>query len=151
MVNGPHTSRGTVVAKAIMQIIEANMAALDLKAVYYGNHVMIPKTPAVVVNLQPKNRTLAGVVAPGGRTMNDISLTIDVHSSKVGEESANRMEHDELAEEIEILLHQDTTLGGIIVHGYVTVFDPGETMFQDSEFRTVRLTYNAQTKTNLPD
>lgn len=145
-----HTDLGTVVSKAIFDLIKNNVGSLGLRDVLFGNQTMIPLSPTVVVITGPKHRELSGASAPGGRTMNSMTVYIDVHTSKVGDEATERMAVDKLAEAVETLLHADVTLGGILIHGFVNDWDPGETgLISGSQFRTVRMTYIGTTKTYL--
>lgn len=147
----PHTDKVTVVAIAIRDLIVANQTALGLKDVYFGFHNMIPGSPTAVVSSGVKRRELAGVSAPGGRTMNYLQVYIDIHGSRVGPESEDQKQLalETIAEAIETLIHQDTTLGGIIIHGYVQSMDPGVSFIGSSQFNTVRLTFEGKTKTYL--
>jgi hypothetical protein len=81
--------------------------------------------------------------------MNFMTIFIDIHSMKVGDEETERLALDQLAESAEAALHADVTMGGIIIHGFVHEWNPGETHNQGGEFRTVRLTYIGETKTYL--
>lgn len=146
MANTQFTS---VLAQAIKNILVTNQSSLGLKTVLYGNHTMLPVSPLAVVIPGPKHRELQGVGGPGGRTLNTISVYIDVLSSKVGDESEERLALDQLAEKIEDLLHDDVTVGGLIIHGFVTDWIPGETTTQGGEYRTVRLTFAGITKLQL--
>lgn len=144
-----HTDSTATLAKAIYALIVDNADELKLKDVAYGNHLMLPRTPTAVVIPGPKRRELQGVSAPGGRTRNYMTVYIDVHTSKVGSETDERMLLDELGTQVERLIHQDTTVGGIIIHGFVEVWDPGETFIQGGQFRSVRMTFVGQTLTYL--
>jgi len=141
-----HTDRTTVLALAIKNKLLATELFQD---VLYGRHEQIPRSPTAVVTPAPKRRDLAGVSAPGGRTMNFMTIFIDIHSMKVGDEETERLALDQLAESAEAALHADVTMGGIIIHGFVHEWNPGETHNQGGEFRTVRLTYIGETKTYL--
>lgn len=147
----PHTDKVNVVGTAIKNLLVANQMSLGLADVFYGFHVMIPRTPAAVVAPGIKRRVLAGVSAPGGRTMNYLPVFIDVHSSRVGPEPEEEkmLALENLADTIEALIHQDTTLGGILIHGFCIQGDPGITHIGNSQFNTVRLTFEGQTKTYL--
>lgn len=131
---------------AIKNKLIASELAVD---VLYGRQEQIPRSPTFVVTPGPKRRDLAGVSAPGGRTMNFLTVFIDVHTSKVGDEETERLAVDQLAEAAEVVLHSDVTMGGIIIHGFVNEWNPGETHNQGGEFRSVRMTYVGITKTYL--
>jgi hypothetical protein len=144
-----HTDDDAVVALAIRDIIEANKATLQLNDVFYGNHTMIPNNSAAVVMAMGKRRQLAGVSAPGGRTQNDLLVTIQLHWSRVGNEEPERRACDARGTAVERLLHANVTLDGIIIHGYVSEVDRGETLINNSMFRSVMMTYVGITKTYL--
>ena len=147
MANTQFTS---VLAQAIKNILITNQTNLGLKAVLYGNHTMLPVSPLAVVIPAPKHRELQGVGGPGGRTLITIAVYVDVLSSKVGDESIERLALDQLAERIEDLLHNDVTVGGLVIHGFVTDWVPGETTVpQGGEYRTVRLTFAGVSKLQL--
>lgn len=145
-----HTDNDVVMATAIRDLILANAATLLLDDVLYGNHNNIPRASAAVITPGGHRRQLAGVSAPGGRTENTLMCDIALHWSKVGDEEAERRAVDERAYEVEKLLHADTTLGGLVIHGFVQQVERGETlMANNSMFRSVRLFYAATTKTYL--
>lgn len=145
-----HTDDDTAVAIAIETLLNANKAALLLEDVLYGDHTMIPRNSAAVITASGHRRTLAGVSAPGGRTQNSMVVEISLHWSKVGDEATERKAADARGTALERKLHEDVTLGGIIIHGFVTQVDRGNTiMANNSMFRTVHMIYEAQTKTYL--
>jgi hypothetical protein len=145
-----HTDDDTVVAEAIFDLLEANKATLLLDDVLYGNHNNIPRASGAVVTALGNTRTLAGVSAPGGRTENTLNVEIDLHWSKVGDEATERRAADARGTALSKKLHEDTTLGGIVIHGFVVTIHRGETIMADnSMFRSVRLMYSATTKTYL--
>lgn len=144
-----HTEYTSVVAKAIFDKLLLNIDTLKLQDVLYGNQLMIPRSPAVVVTPGPKRRDLVGVQGPGGRTHNTLVVYVDVLDSKVDDETTQRLILDQTAETIERKIHEDVTLGGIIIHGFFKVWNPGETFIQGGMFRTVRMTFEGQSRTLL--
>src|SRR6185503_5567674 len=143
-----HTDNDTVLALAIRDIIEANKGALGLDIVLYGYHNLIPTSTAAVVMARGKTRALAGVQGPGGRTLNKLMIGIDIHRSKVGDEETERIAVDETATTLEDLINNDTTVGGLIIHGFFDRVDRGDTSFMNgSMFRTVVMSYTGTTKT----
>lgn len=143
-----HTDSPTVLAIAIRDKIEAVAATLGIVEVFYGSHAMITKTPAVIVLDVGKRRALAGVSSPGGRTENQLIVTIDVHNAAVGNEETERLALGTLANNIEAELHKDTTMGGIIIHGFVEEWNNGDSSI-GGEFRTVQMIFVGRTKTYL--
>lgn len=145
-----HTDQDTDVAIAIETLLTANKVTLALDDVLYGNHTFIPRASAAIVIPLGHRRELAGVAAPGGRTLNTLMVSIDLHYSKVGDEESMRKAVDAKGVLLENLIHQDTTVGGIIIHGFITEVDRGETTFaNNSMFRTVHMIFMGQTKTYL--
>lgn len=148
-MTSPITDRSTVLAKAIQALLTANKTQLGLKEVLYGNQMEIPRTPAVVVMVANKVRELVGVASPGGKTHNRMAVTIDLINTKVGNEADERLAIDQLAEDVEKLLHQDVKVGGLIIHGFVNNWSPGEVVLRNGQFRTVRMTYVGMSETYL--
>jgi len=149
-MSNPHTDQDEVVAQAIFDLIEANKISLLLDDVLWGNQTMIPRASAAIVQALGKTRQLAGVSAPGGRTLNRLMVSVELHWSKVGPEEIERKAVDARATAVEALVHSDVTLGGIIIHGFFEQVDRGETTFvNNSMFRTVRMAFAGQSKTYL--
>lgn len=146
----PNTDRSTTLATHIKNLIMANKGELGIEAVYYGKHIMNPKSPTVVVMSGTMDRTLRGVANPGGRTGNEITVLIDVMAADVlnGEE-ASRLAVDTLAEDVEKLLHTYPNMEGLVIHGFVRRRDPGEVFISGSTWRAVRLTYVGTSLTYL--
>lgn len=144
-----HTDKDEVVAQAIETLLTTNKVALLLDDVLYGNQNMIPHASAAVVTALGKRRQLAGVSAPGGRVLNQLMVSVDLHWSKVGDEETERKAADARGTAVETLIHSDTTLGGIIIHGFITQVDRGETQFSNGMFRSVRMIFEGQSKTYL--
>lgn len=145
----PNTDRTTVLAQALQAIVAANKDSLGILDVLYGNHNNIPRTPSVIIVPGTKKRELRGVAAPGGRVFNTMTVYVDIRFSKVGSEEAVRLELDQTAENIEHLIHQDTTVGGLLIHGFFTDWNPGEVFSQGGEFRSVRMTFVGGSETYL--
>lgn len=143
------TDKATVVAKAIEELLLANKDSLGLDQVYYGDQLNFPNAKCAAVRVGRKTRERAGVAGPGGRMMNYMPVIINVYNSTVTDEANGRYVVDQLAEAIEDLLHQDITLGGVTLDGFVSESDPDPIFRQGSMFRTVQLTYLARSKTNL--
>lgn len=144
-----HTDDDTVVAEYIFNLINANKADLLIDTVLYGNHVNLPSAGVAVVTAMGKRRILAGVSAPGGRTENQLMVLIELNWSKVGDESTERRAADTRANLLEDLIHSDTTLDGIIIHGFISEVDRGEVTSNNSMFRSVRMSFVGKTKTYL--
>lgn len=144
-----HTDRCTVLSTYIKNLIDTNKVVLNVDNVLYGDHDKIPSGITVVVYCADKERALDGVAMPGGRTMNEMRVMVVVYNNKVQDEATGRLEVDQISEEVENLLHQDTTMGGLIIHGFITRWDPGYKIRQGSMFRATQMTFVGRTKTNL--
>ena len=144
-----HTYKVTVLAQAIMNKIDANKDFLQIDEVYYGDQQNLPAGKCVAVWPAYKRRPLAGVQGPGGYADNMMEVNIMVYYSVLETEAEARLAADQLSEDIEDLLHQDTTMGGILIHGWCDEWIPGEVFRDNSMFRTVRLHYFGRTKTGI--
>jgi hypothetical protein len=141
------TDKGTVVAKAVEQKISTNRVTLGIDEVRYGVHNNIPVGIFVSVTTARKRRVRVGVQGPGGRTENLMDILVSVYNSRTGIEQDERLFVDQLAESIEDLLHDDITLGGITIDGYVTDMEHGVEFRSGSMFRTVQLVFVGRTRT----
>lgn len=147
-----HTHKSTVLAIALRDIIIANKPSVGLEEgdfVAYGDHNNIPTGRAITLASGTKLRELAGVAGPGGRTKNTMEVVISVYYSVIENEADARLAVDQIAENVEDLLHKDTTVGGIIIHGFVQEWTPGVIFRETSMFRVVQLHFVGQTKTNV--
>ena len=143
-----HTDDDTVLALAIFDLLDTNKSALGLELILYGYHTLIPTSTAAVVMARGNTKTLAGVQGPGGRTLNNLMVGIDIHRSKVGDESTERIVVDETSKSVMSLVHADTTVGSLIIHGFFDRTDRGDTSFMNgSMFRTVVMSFTGVTKT----
>lgn len=145
----PLTDRTTVLALHIQSLIEAEKATLGVDLVLYGEQINIPKAKTVVINSGTKTRQIAGAATPGGMTANRMTVLITVYNSTVGDEATERLAVDELAEDIEALLHLTPTMNNLIVHGFCETIDPGIKFNTGSMFRVTQITFVGQSKTHL--
>ncbi|MET0466942.1 MAG: hypothetical protein ABW007_27525 [Chitinophagaceae bacterium] len=136
-------------AIAIQGLLESRKVELDVDDVYYGDQNNLPHAWTIVVQASQKNRALAGVAAPGGVTMNEMIVNVYLYCAQTGPEETLRFVVDSKAEQIEEILHEDTTMGGIIIHGFVTDIEHGVVFKPNSQYRAVLLTYRGRTKTYL--
>lgn len=147
-----HTDKSTVLALAIRNKIRDNKVAVGLDAdsfVEYGDHNNVPGGKAVTIAAATKRRELAGVAGPGGRTMNNMEVLVTVYYQKLEDEATARLAVDQIAENVEELLHSDTTMGDLIIHGFVTDWVPGIIYRETSMFRVVQLHFVGRTKTQV--
>lgn len=147
----PHTDRTTVLATFIQNLINTNKVALGVDNVLYGDQLNIPGGITVVVNSGVKNRALERVAFPGAGTRNRMIVLITVYNNQIGSEATEALLVDQTAEAVEHLLHQNTTMGDNIIHGFVESWDPGYRFKSGSMFRATQLIFIGQSKTNLTD
>lgn len=115
--------------------------------VYYGDQKQIPRTPAITVAASQKARELAG--APR-RIENTFEVFINVYFSKVGAIALNHRGADQLAEAVEVKVHEDITLDGLVINSMVVLNESGFLNRDGSQFRGNRLIVRATSKTLLP-
>lgn len=144
-----HTDKCTVLSQYIFNKIDTAKVTLNVDTVLYGDHEKIPPGIVVVVYCGDKERSLEGVASPGARTMNTMRVMITVYNNKTQDEATGRLEVDQISEDVEEFLHQDTTMGGSIFHGFVARWDPGYRIKSGSLFRAVQMTFVGRSKINL--
>lgn len=147
----PNTDSLTVVADAIKAKLQtpASVAALGLRDandVAYGDQQKIPRTPYICVETGTKTRELSGIGGKG-RVDNHFTVFIMVYISQVKSVQVNRHDADALAEKVELILHEDVTIGGTVIHGFVTSIEPGFSTRSGELMRVARVTWTGLTKT----
>lgn len=155
-MTGPYSvysSNMVPIAEAIEAKIVASMGTFStpVQAVFYGDQDRIAVTPTVCVEPSDKTRELSG--APN-MTENTFEIFILVYHNKVQDNQLTRKEVDQVAYEIEQLLHQDLQLkvAGVpkLIHGFVMRNESGYVFKGGTLYRTARLTYRGKNKTSLP-
>lgn len=146
-----HTDSLYSVTKAIENLLKqpAHMATLEIadeKHITYGDQQKIPATPFLTVESGPKVRELTGIGGKG-RTDNRFTVFILCYISAIRSVQLNREDADTFAEAVELILHSDVTLGGLVVHGYVTSIEPGYATRSGELMRVARITWQGLTKT----
>lgn len=144
----PHTDSLVAVTDYIKALMVSNAATLGLADVFYGDQNLIPQTPAVCVEGMLKDRKI-----PEGttshRTFNQMSVLLMVYHSEMDSNEATQRDVELLAESIESLLHNDVTMGGNVIHGYVVQLEPGRAMRNRVLLRSARMVWQGQTLTRL--
>jgi len=146
---GTYTSDPTIIADYILNKIETNKGTfrIPVSVTFYGDQDRLPSTPAVCVEIGDKQRGLEG--APD-MTRNELEVFILVYHNKVQNIEDTRRECDQIAFDIEHLLHQDLQLGGLVIQGYCTGHESGYTYKANTLYRSARLTWRGINKTRLP-
>jgi hypothetical protein len=145
----------TVVAKRIETIVDAAKATFRVPVldVWYGDQDRIPRTPAICIEPNEKNRTLAGLP---NMTENEFQIYIMVYHNKAQDNQNTRLECDQVAFDVEKLLHQDLQLTAgnpsdpMMIHGFVRSNESGYTFKAGTLYRSARLSWFGKNKTSLP-
>lgn len=142
----PYTDKGTDVTSRLRDIIDAAKEVLGVYAVYYGDQNLIPDFPSVVCESMPKDRILA---ESGFKYHLTLRTGVIIYHGKIQASEITKLETETLAEDIEDLIMADNTLGGMIVHGYVSRIEPGLSIKNEVMLRASRLTYEAESRKQL--
>lgn len=130
----------------------ANKIAIGYLAVFYGDQDKLPTTPMICIEPDRKVRTLNGVPR---RTLVEFRVHVILYHSGVTSPQTNRRDADEMAEEIEALLHADPRLGAsagtqLAVNSLVTSIESGYVTKAGSLVRASRLTFDVTSQAQLP-
>lgn len=142
----PQSELPTVVSQYIYDLLNTNTnkAALGLEGVFDGDQSLIPSTPAVCVLMGNYSRELTG--APF-RTDNVFTIYLMVYHAKVQDTQLTQRECMAFAESIMKFLHTDKTMGGNVIHGFVTGMEPGQAPMGKTMAHVTRITWSGLTKT----
>jgi hypothetical protein len=138
-----------VVASHLFDLITTNKTTFTtpVEDVYYGDQRRFPRTPAVTVAPSQKTRELAG--APR-RILNTFNVFVNLFFSDVQDVALNHRASDQLAEELEALIHANITFDGLVINSMVVLNESGFLNRSESQFRGSRLIVQATSKTLLP-
>lgn len=132
-------------------ITDAIIAALeesdDLLDVFYGHENIIARSPAATVSTDQMVRQL---YATGEMTQNEIAVEIQVHYSEAGRSEMDTRSCELLAVSLIPLLEADRTLGGLVIHGFVSSITPvGRVRNGSKLLKSGQLTYTAKSRTRI--
>jgi hypothetical protein len=138
-----------VVTNYLFDLLDASKDSFtpSVQDVYYGDQKRIPRTPAIAVFSSQKTRELDGVPR---RIKNNFDIFICIFFSNVRDVTLNHRAADQLAEQVEVKIHEDITLGGNVINSLVVLNEGGFLNREESQFRGSRLIVQAMTKTTLP-
>lgn len=131
--------RAPVITQRIVDILIENADELTLKGVYYGYQQLIPTFPALSVESGRKARAGSGT----HRFEIQFSVLMMLEHGQIQSTEINKRESEELSELVEAKLHEDFTLGGLVLFGYVAGIDPGVRFRESEMIRATRLTWEA--------
>lgn len=148
----PLTNSYLYVAKDVQARLEVAKTDLGLADIFYGDQDRIPRTPTVCVEPGSKNRDLNGHPR---RTEVRFTTYLIVYHYMVRSTEEIREANDDLAEDIETLLHLDAQLRDsegepTVIDSIVSSIESGYQQKRNSLFRASRLTFEARSQIHLP-
>jgi hypothetical protein len=150
-----HSWKPSIVAQRIKLLFDDNKLALvgTDGMIFYGDQSRIPATPSLCVEAGQTARTLAGV-GGNGRVENALTCDIFYYYARVEEVQVSKLTVEQGGEAIVDLLDQNPTLarggdGGIVIHGFIDLIDPGYAIKNKTLWHAVRLRWTGKTKTLL--
>lgn len=146
------TDSTLVLANRFFDILDQNKAIVGLEDVWFGDQQLIPKTPTLCVEPGIKRRDLQGVP---DMTRMTIDTNFLIYHSPVRETQTARRECIDVAEQVERFLNEnylrlESAEGNqLIIHGFVTLFDPGYAYKLGTLHSSVLMTWTSQVKVSL--
>ena len=135
------------VADKVKALLVANKTSLGLHSVFYGDQEKLPGNFVACVEPDTKKTEHKGMA----RTVNrEFVLYIILYAASVKSPEINRRDADVKAEDIETLLNQDLTLGGLLLSSKVTEVASGYSTKEGVLVRSNRITFTGTTTDRLP-
>lgn len=129
--------RAPVITQRVVDIYTEAAEELALKGVYYGYQQLIPAFPALSVESGRKGRVGSGT----HRFEIQFSVLMMLEHGSIQSTEITKKESEELSELIEQKIHEDFTLGGLVLFGYIRSIDPGVRLRESEMIRATRLTW----------
>lgn len=145
--NSPLSDRNDVYCATVTELLVAHRIKLGLTDVWVGDQERLPRTPCVAVEPGPKTRSLNAVPR---RYEVIFEAYVLVYMERIQDTQKNVRQSLELAEAIEAVLHEDETLGGLVITSYVSDSTPGYVIRGGTLLSVVRLTFRAMSQRRLP-
>jgi hypothetical protein len=142
----PQTEFITELSQYMYDLVYNNRLILGFEDVYDGEQDLIPRTPACLIVMGEYTREYTG--APF-RTDNTFTVFLMLYHEKIQDTQLNQRECMEQAEQLMLFLHQDLTMGGLVINGFVSNIEPGYIKSGKSMTYVSRLTWTAFTKTMI--
>jgi len=141
------TASSEVVANAVLQAIQAQAVAQGINETFYGDQTQLNKTPAVCVTPGNKTREFQGASL---MTLNTFETYVFVYYGKIQDVQQNLHGAQALADALEVVVHTDITLGGIVTATLCIQNEPGMINKMGSLLMGNRMTFQSFSKTRLP-
>lgn len=136
----------------IYGLLDDNKADLGIKYIARIDENLLPEYPALLINLAPVNRELHATQM--FRVVWHLDIWVFHAELTVGKAIRSRQDI-ELATRVRRLLHENRTLDGHIVHGFVNGEYPGESTrvvgSKVSSVVTTRLTWQGENRVRFQD
>ncbi len=140
------TGDTTVVTQAVVDLLLAN-PQLGWKEVLYGDIDRVPKTPTICV--ESGSIELDWLPSPSFWTEHTFTVYAMCYFCKIVEQAQLKKEADAFAEAVRDVIHENKTLNDIVIHGNVTLMEPGIARRGGAKLRATRLTIRYISKLHI--
>jgi hypothetical protein len=120
---------------------------MGFKAVYWGDQMLVPTSPAAAIEPMDASRTLTET---GLQARWDFTIAIILYTAKLGKTEENRRDAGVIARRVVDKFDLTRTLGGIVVDGMITRVEAGFGVRNSQLFRVVRCTWEGFSKIIMP-
>ena len=135
----------SIITQAVVDLL-AGDKDLGLSKVYYGDQAGIPQVPSATVEAGSAERQYTQT---GLQTTRVVPIIIIIYHGKVADVQDIKKSLDEYATLVETKLHEDSTLGGLVINGLVTSIEPGGVSIGRAQFYAHRLTWEGLVKERI--
>ena len=135
----------SIITQAVVDLL-ASDKDLGLSKVYYGDQAGIPQVPSATVEAGNAERAYTQT---GLQTTRTVPIIIVIYHGKVADVQGIKKSLDEYATLVETKLHEDSTLGGLVINGLVTSIEPGTAVVGRAQFYAHRLTWEGLIKERI--
>jgi len=133
------------ITQAVVDLLKADLT-LGLSKVYYGDQAGIPLVPSATVEAGSAEREYTQT---GLHTTRTVPIIIVIYHGKVDDVQTIKKSLDDFAQAVEDALHQDSTLGGLVINGLVTSIEPGVASVGKAQYQAHRLTWEGLVKERI--
>lgn len=142
----PNTDNPSEVTQAIYDYLNdpTRKANLGINELLYGDVEAVKTDRTVAVESGPVRRSPR---PPSLSTENILTVYLMIYIGKLQSIHTTRKQADELAEDIKEELDKNVQLGGLVIHGLVTLIEPGYATRGRTTWRTARVTWEGQSIT----
>lgn len=135
------------VGQYLTNLISTNATTLGIGEVTYGDVTKVIKK--VTCSVVPDNKVNEWRSIPYS-IRQIFTVMVLIHHGQIIEPNVNQLKADTLAEQLEEIIHQERTFGGLVTYGLVTEVASGTDSRGGEVLRTSRLTVVAECFANLP-